>query len=189
VKPRTVDVRFIAATNHELARDIAGGRFRQDLFYRLNSVTLTVPPLRERPSEIEPLARLFLESARTRFETGDIRFSPAAVAALTAYPWPGNVRELKGTIERAALLARNGVIESGDFALPADEAERGASLRPASLGGVNGLSTSPDAERERIVRALEECGGNQSRAAKVLGVPRRTLVRRIAELGLPRPRR
>src|SRR6185503_12389963 len=82
LKPRTVDVRFVAATHHDLQKDVSDGRFRQDFFYRLNSVTLTVPPLRDRPTEIEPLARLFLESARSRFEIADIRFSSAALSAL-----------------------------------------------------------------------------------------------------------
>jgi two-component system, NtrC family, response regulator AtoC len=189
LKPRAVDVRFVAATNLDLARHVANGRFRQDLYYRLNSVTLNVPPLRERPSEIAPLARLFLENACARFETGDVRFSPAAVAALAAHNWPGNVRELKSTVERGALLARAPTIEPADLGLPTSEAELDAAVSPrANVTQANELATSPAAERQRIIIALEECGGNQSRAAKALGISRRTLVRKIAQLGLPRPR-
>jgi transcriptional regulator with GAF, ATPase, and Fis domain len=190
LKPRTVDVRFVAATNRDLARDVSTGRFRQDLYYRLNGVTLTVPPLRERPTDIEPLARLFLDAARARFETGDVHFSPAALAALAAHDWPGNVRELKSTVERAALLARSRVIEPNDLGLPSGDASPAASAASiARVTQVSELSSSLDSERERIVRTLQECGGNQSRAATMLGVSRRTLVRRISELGLPRPRR
>ncbi|HEX6272265.1 MAG TPA: sigma 54-interacting transcriptional regulator [Polyangiaceae bacterium] len=186
VKPKTVDVRFVAATNRDLRRRIADGHFREDLYYRLNAVTLHVPPLRERRSEIEPLARLFLEKAREHFETGDMHFSAAALGALHEYPWPGNVRELKSAVERAALLARGNVIEPSALGIAAPA----FSSPPRASGSSRSpeLSTSPDIERERIVRALESCGGNQSRAADVLGMSRRTLVRRIAQLGLPRPR-
>jgi DNA-binding NtrC family response regulator len=187
LKPRVIDVRFIAATNHDLEGDAAAGRFRQDLYYRLNSVILRVPPLRERPLEIEPLARLFLEEASTRFETGEIRFSAAAIAALAAHPWTGNVRELKSAVERAALLVTGRVIQPADLGLPSSAADASGSRR-SSLPAMNEFPTVPDLERERIVHALEDCGGNQSRAAKMLGMSRRTLVRKIAQLGLPRPR-
>jgi DNA-binding NtrC family response regulator len=187
VKPRTVDVRFVAATNKDLRRRIGDGHFREDLYYRLNAVTLHVPPLRERRTEIEPLARLFLEKAREHFETGDVHFSAAALAALLEYPWPGNVRELKSAVERAALLARGNVIEPSELGIGAPGYP--TPLRASSASQRPELATSPDVERDRIVRALESCGGNQSRAADLLGMSRRTLVRRIAELGLPRPRR
>jgi two-component system response regulator AtoC len=187
IKARTVDVRFVAATNRDLKRRIAEGHFREDLYYRLNAVTLHVPPLRERRTEIEPLARLFLEMARERFEIDDVRFSAAALDAMLAYPWPGNVRELKSAVERGALLARGGVIEPSELgvALPGYSS---APPRASSSSRAPELSTTPDLERERVVRALETCGGNQSRAAELLGMSRRTLVRRIAQLGLPRPR-
>jgi DNA-binding NtrC family response regulator len=187
LKPRVIDVRFIAATNHDLERDAAEGRFRQDLYYRLNSVILRVPPLRERPLEIEPLARLFLEEASARFETGEIRFSPAAISALCSHPWTGNVRELKSAVERAALLATGHVIHPPDLGLPSSALDLSAPHRASAPQPVE-HQTLPDLERERIVHALEGCGGNQSRAAKLLGMSRRTLVRKIAQLGLPRPR-
>jgi hypothetical protein len=98
--PRRIDVRFVAATNRDLEAEVAAGRFRRDLFFRLNTVTVTVPPLRERRSEIEPLARLFLASARSRFNLPALDFAPAAMDALEAHTWPGNVRELRNAIER-----------------------------------------------------------------------------------------
>jgi transcriptional regulator with GAF, ATPase, and Fis domain len=196
LKTRTIDVRFVAATNRDLARDVTEGRFRQDLFYRLNCVTVLVPPLRERPSEIEPLARLFLESACDRFGAGPMQLSGAAVAALGRYAWPGNARELRNVIERAVLLTNGQVIEPAHLGLPFSDAPVGlvpsdsatlpesSATLPESSAGPNG----DDSERERLANALMQCGGNQSRAAKFLGIPRRTLVRQIARLGLPRPR-
>jgi len=187
VKPRSIDVRFVAATNRDLTRAVSDGRFRQDLYYRLNALTIDVPALRSRPADIQPLAQLFLENACERFETGTKRFSLAALWALSAHGWPGNVRELKSVVERAVLLATGEVIEPTDFGLPLPEAEPRAPREGATQ--IDTLSTSPDLDRLRITRALEECGGNQSRAAKLLGMSRRTLVRKIAEIGLPRPRR
>jgi DNA-binding NtrC family response regulator/pSer/pThr/pTyr-binding forkhead associated (FHA) protein len=189
VKPRAIDVRFVAATNHDLAADIAEGRFRQDLYYRLNSVTLKVPPLRERTSEIEPLARLFLENARQRFGAPPLRLSDAALGALAGYPWPGNVRELRSAIERAVLLATTDVIEPVHLGLPSTVLERRPPSNASTKQPSEPMAVQAGSERERIENALLECAGNQSRAAELLGMSRRTLVRRIAELGLPRPRR
>jgi DNA-binding NtrC family response regulator len=190
LQARSVDVRFVAATNRDLAQDAATGRFRQDLFYRINSITLKVPPLRERPSEIEPLAALFLERACQRFGIPSRRFSAAALTALTRHPWPGNVRELRNVVERVALLAQSATIEPDDLDMPS---ARSAALAMERDGGAasakNESVSSDDAERERIVSALQSCSGNQTWAADLLGISRRTLVRRIAELQIPRPRR
>jgi two-component system, NtrC family, response regulator AtoC len=186
IKPRVIDVRFVAATNRDLERDAAEGRFRQDLYYRLNSVTLKVPPLRERPLDVEPLAKLFLERACTSFETQPRHFSAAALAVLAGYSWPGNVRELRSVVERAVLLGPGPELGPAELGLPASDVP--GSLESASVTRIDELAQATDAERDRIVQALEACGGNQSRAAQMLGVPRRTLVRRIAQLGLPRPR-
>jgi DNA-binding NtrC family response regulator len=193
VTPRTVDVRLVAATNCDLETSVAAGRFRRDLYYRLNGVSLRVPPLRERPGEIEPLARLFQESACDRFGSTSVPFSAAALQAMTLHSWPGNVRELRNAVERAVVLAEHAIepehlglasAPSPHTLFPADSSA-GASQR--FWDGTPELG--PDAaERERIARALEACAGNQSRAAKLLQVPRRTLIRRIAQLGLPRPR-
>jgi transcriptional regulator with PAS, ATPase and Fis domain len=179
---RRLDVRFIAATNRNLPLEVTAGRFRQDLFYRLNTVTITVPPLRDRPAEIEPLARLFVESAAARFESAPPELSAASIAALKKHSWPGNVRELRNTIDRAVVMCGGSVIEPTHLAL----------LMPAGVSPAppEDVATAADttAERDRIERALSQNGWNQSRAAKVLGIPRRTLVRKIARLGFPRPR-
>ena len=190
LKPRNVDVRFVAATNRDLARDVSTGRFRQDLYYRMNCIGVTVPPLRERCADIVPLAKLFLESVRFRCEAADVRFSPAALSAMNAHTWPGNVRELKSAVERAAIFARGELIEPNDLGLPTASSGPAAAppKRPSITQGPPEIETTPDLERERIVRALEACGGNQSRATRLLGMSRRTLVRKIAALGLPRPR-
>jgi DNA-binding NtrC family response regulator/pSer/pThr/pTyr-binding forkhead associated (FHA) protein len=193
VKARSIDVRFVAATNRDLPAEVAEGRFRRDLYYRLNGVTMLVPPLRERPSEIEPLARLFLRSACARFGTGERTIEPATMEALTAYPWPGNARELRNVIERAVLLTPETRIEPGDLRLPSVDLRTPEPLGRGASNGVDGVdgeesASATDSERERLRQALLLCGGNQSRAAKMLGIPRRTLVRLIARLGLPRPR-
>jgi DNA-binding NtrC family response regulator len=188
LKPRQVDIRFLAATNRDLWNEVSSGRFREDLYHRLTCIELRVPPLRERPSEIEPLAMLFLESARERFGIPVQGLSWDALVALKAHPFPGNIRELKNVVERAALLAAGSVIESSHLGLSAPGMPnltfRGApAARPPGQG-----EGPPDSERERIAFALNACGGNQSRAAGSLGISRRTLVRKIAQLGLPRPR-
>lgn len=192
VKSRAADVRFIAATNRDLEAATRCGSFRADLMFRLNGASLLVPPLRERRSEILPLALAFLARATAQSEpTARPRLSTAATESLLAYDWPGNVRELKNAVERAALLCRGAEIELADLAL-GELASRGRAARtdgtplPASIP----LSTDDDDadERSRIAAALREHGGNQTRAAKALAMPRRTLVRRIARLDLPRPR-
>jgi DNA-binding NtrC family response regulator len=204
VKPRVIDVRFVAATNRDLEAEAARGAFRSDLFYRLDTVQIRVPPLRERPSEILPLAQRFLEQASAQFDLGKLSFSPAALAALQAFGWPGNVRQLRNAVERAALLGNGAVLEPQDLGLPRAAAPpaRIPTLRNvAREAGVSLPATEPPAptgawaasrqaeEQQRIVAALEQCGGNQSRAAELLGMPRRTLVRKLGQYGLTRPRR
>jgi transcriptional regulator with GAF, ATPase, and Fis domain len=191
--PRRIDVRFVAATNRDLDADVAAGRFRRDLFFRLNTVTVTVPPLRERRAEIEPLARLFLASARTRFDLPALDFAPGVIEELEARTWPGNVRELRNVIEQAALLATGDLIEPANLSLAAvtepDERRPRTTVAVAPLDAASDGDEDSDRERERIVQALTDNGGNQSRAAEALDIPRRTLVRKIARLGIPRPRR
>jgi two-component system response regulator AtoC len=195
IRPCSIDIRFIAATNRDLAGAVEAGGFRRDLYYRLNTVTLTVPPLRDRPTEIEPLAQLFLEQACTRFGLQALRLSPAALAALSRHSWPGNIRELRNVILRATLLASGSTIEpvhldlprrAPAIASPTSSSSREATIVPPSQAAVQ----TPElvSERERIERALQAHGWNQTRAAKSLGVPRRTLVRQIARHRLPRPR-
>ncbi len=183
LRPRAVDVRFVAATNRDLSAEVAAGRFRRDLFYRLNTVTLTVPPLRDRPSEILPLARLFLEEACQRFNLSRADLSRDAIVALMAHEWPGNARELRNIIERAVLLAGQSMIDAQHLGLAVSGA-----ISPAVSPADRQPSESTTSERDCIVRALASSGGNQSRAAALVGMSRRTLVRRIAQMQLPRPR-
>jgi two-component system response regulator AtoC len=190
---RHIDVRFVAATNRDLGAEVGAGRFRRDLFFRLNTVTVTVPPLRERRTEIEPLARAFLASARTRFNLSMLDFAPGAIDALEAHDWPGNVRELRNAIERAALLATGDLIEPAHLPLTMLEPEEGRT-RTTIATPVPARARAPGAnghmnERERIERALTDNAGNQSRAAAALRMSRRTLVRKLPRLGIPRPRR
>src|ERR1044071_6292845 len=164
-RARQLDVRFIAATNRDLPREIAAGRFRQDLYYRLAAMTVTVPPLRDRPSEIEPLARLFADSASRRFCLPVPLLSDAAVAVLKNHSWPGNVRELRNAIDRAVLLCAGPVVEPAHLSLVETGHAPSGPATPAPL---------PTSERARIERALAANGWNQSRAAQALGIPRRT---------------
>jgi two-component system response regulator AtoC len=175
-----VDVRFIASTNRDLRALVAEGGFREDLYFRLNGITIEIPPLRERQPEIESIARDLLAKACAEAGRAPLDLGREAVARLESYEWPGNVRELKNAIERAVLLSSGDSIDPQ--AVPAGEhvgdAAAGARLR-------QDLATF---ERQRIVEALEKCAGNQTKAAQLLGISRRTLVSRLGEYNLPRPR-
>ncbi len=177
---REVDVRFIASTNRDLRTLVAEGAFREDLYFRLNGITIEIPPLRERQPEIESIARVLLTNACKEAGRQPLDLGKEAVARLESYEWPGNVRELKNAIERAVLLSTGDAIDPQ--AVPAGEhvgdAAAGARLR-------QDLATF---ERQRIVEALEKCAGNQTKAAQLLGISRRTLVSRLGEYNLPRPR-
>ncbi|WP_437480023.1 sigma 54-interacting transcriptional regulator [Sorangium sp. So ce1014] len=275
--PRRIDLRFVAATNRDIEAEIARGAFRQDLYFRLNGISLVVPPLRERVSEIGPLAVRFLEEACRQLEQRSApRISPEALAVLEAYFWPGNVRELRNVIERAAVLCAGDSVEpvdlpphlaygpapplSGSASLPsrgstpppsgspplpsrgstpppsgpappssrgstpppsgpAPPPSRGSTPPPASDAtparwgpeGETAEGTGPPAEaaapppgadamarlrlemkavdRQRVLEALEQSAGNQTRAAKLLGISLRTLINRIDAYGIPRPRK
>jgi two-component system response regulator AtoC len=222
---RSVDVRFVAATNRDLAAEVARGTFRRDLYHRLNGITLQIPPLRERASEIEPLADLYL----SRAGADPARLGLAARAALRGYAWPGNVRELRYVMDRAALLAAGGDITPDHLPPELLGAHPHAQPHPTPHASVHThpsahahvalhapgpahapshaplTGTSPTAppsapfpgahreelariEKERILDALARTAGNQTRAAELLGMPRRTLVKRLAEYGIARPR-
>ncbi|XXT16973.1 sigma 54-interacting transcriptional regulator [Sorangium sp. So ce429] len=266
--PRRVDLRFVAATNRDLEAEIARGAFRQDLYFRLNGISLVVPPLRERHDEIAPLARKFLEEAcRHLDQRGAPSISPEVLGVLEAYSWPGNVRELRNVIERAAVLCAGESVLPGDLpphlmcgsapplggsAPPPSSATapragsvppppsaapppRAGSVPPPpsaapppragtvppppsdgarARGGPGGNGAEAPAaaaepptptpraeamaklrlemkalERQRVIEALEQSAGNQTRAAKLLGVSLRTLINRIDEYGIPRPRK
>ena len=187
LKPRSVDVRFLFATNRDLEAEVSAGRFRADLYFRLNGAVVEVPPLRERRSEILPLAETSVKRAARQMQLAVApRLSGDAQASLLGHAWPGNVRELRNVIERAVLLCKAAVICGEDLALDAMPSPERVLTDAAPTELPPGLL---DSERDRIAHALAECGGNQSRAAESLGIPRRSFVRKLAELGLPRPRR
>ena len=164
-RERSVKVRIVSATNANLQALIADGRFREDLFYRLNGIELRLPPLAQRPRDILPLARHFLPAGK--------RLGDDAERALQRHPWPGNVRELRNAVQRAALLARSDVIAAADLALPPGTPD------PATNGG-----EEPD--RASIEAALERNGGVLAQAASDLGLSRQALYRRLDRLGIPR---
>jgi DNA-binding NtrC family response regulator len=180
LKGRAIDVRLIAATHRDLGAEAASGRFRRDLYFRLNGITLAIPPLRERPEEILALAEHFLvQFARRNPPT----LSREATAWLLRHTWPGNIRELRNVIERSTTLCTSGEIAVEHFAADGrPERLDDADLTPAAT-----VADAAD-ERERVVRALELCAGNQSRAAKLLGIARSTLIDKIKLYGLRRPR-
>ena len=258
---RDLDVRFVAATNRDLEEEVTRGNFRQDLYYRLNGVALVIPPLRERVSEIEGLAKVFITHAvRQLGVTNPPTLSDDALAVLESYTWPGNIRELRNVLERAVLLCTGDLIEPEHFPLEKMEAtilartnhsrssphrtepeERLPSKESSTLwtapsemsssdldvatavpnvpstriplerwrmggsGQPEDRRTHPaparrrgvppdgsaewDSERDRIIDALETCAGNQSEAAKLLGMSRRTLVSRLVTFRIPRPRK
>jgi DNA-binding NtrC family response regulator len=195
LQPRPIDVRFVAATNRDLGAEVEAGRFRKDLYYRLDGATLVVPPLRERREEIEPLARHYAGLFAAELGRTSPTLSPAALAALLAHDWPGNVRELKNAVRLAVVLCGDAPVEPEHLRLGVGAAfsdrssAAGPALPPAPRGAPPATSYEPAGERERILEALARCGGSQTRAAEALGISRRTLTRRLTELDLPRPRR
>lgn len=195
-RPTVIDVRFVSATHRDLPQDVADKRFRHDLFFRIDGVTLHIPPLRERRGMIPRLAAQF--AARAGVSGG---LSTDVLAALEAYDWPGNVRELKAVVERAAVLARGSTItrrhlafsprrEPGDPARePAPVAVVTSATPPAGPSpGIEGLDPEQAEERARIVQALEDCMQNQTRAAARLGMSRTAFVTKLRVYRIPRPR-
>jgi len=176
-----VDTRVITATNKNLAEEMQQGRFREDLYYRLNVVTLAVPPLRDRREDIPLLADLFLKRYAEKNRRHIKGFSPRAMDALMRHPWHGNVRELENVVERAVIMARGDVITPGEFPDGLKELDDGA--KDAELGLKPGRSLK-DVEREMILRTLEEAGGNRTHAARILGISRRTLQLKLKEYGI-----
>ncbi|MFZ0428685.1 MAG: sigma-54 dependent transcriptional regulator [Acidobacteriota bacterium] len=171
---RKVNVRVISATNADLRSQIEGGGFRQDLFFRLNTVEIKLPPLRERHGDIALLAREFLERHARKYRREMQGFDMAALHAMEAYAWPGNIRELDHAVERAVLMAQGEIIKADDLGLgPSSESERG--FEEMSL---------EEAEAELIQRALSRRDGNVSQAAQDLGVSRSALYRRLDKLGI-----
>ena len=194
-----VDVRLVAATNRDLLAEIQKGRFREDLYYRLNVVPIHVPPLRDRREDIPDLVRHMLEKFHQRLGKAIDQVTPEAMACLTAYAWPGNVRELENLLERTVLFCSGPSIDSKDLpeALLPTAAERPAAVEgpvpppgaphvaseDASLKDIVRAETER-VERSLIVAALEETGGNVTQAAKRLKISRKSLQIKMKELGL-----
>ena len=171
---RELDFRLVAATNRNLQEAVAEGRFREDLYYRLNVINIELPPLRLRREEIPPLARHFL-----RGRDPSKRLSAAALRLLVEYPWPGNVRELANAMERVAVLARN------ELVMPEHLPPAVRNAAPATAGAVTEeaeLKTLRESEDAAIRRALEQTNGNQTRAALLRGISRRTLINKLNRL-------
>jgi two-component system, NtrC family, response regulator AtoC len=222
VKPRPIDVRFVAATNRDLENAVIEHKFRQDLYFRLAGVTLHIPPLRERTEEIEPLAREFARQLSR--QTRPAALSAEVIQLMLGYSWPGNIRELRNAIERAVLLAGDGPVLPEHFAvekmtatistpisdvpLPRQNRHDGAPVRSSQVqnetippmhndeedGATSAMSLGErlrrqvqQVERQHIVDALTRCGGNQTRAARELGISRRTLISRLEAYNIPRP--
>jgi DNA-binding NtrC family response regulator len=207
-----VDVRFLAATHRDLESAVQTGRLRADLLYRLDGVRIHLPPLRARPADILPAAESFLHEMADREGIARPTLTEEARHLLVAHDWPGNFRELRNVIERAAIVCDRSVIQAEDLLISSGEDRRLTSLRepPARPSGVptpseaaadaeSGAARAPArprdaraagsvAEGERIRSALSSCAGNQTRAAKLLGISRRTLITRLEQHGIPRPR-
>jgi two-component system response regulator HydG len=177
-RTRKVDVRFVAATNKDLMNEVKEGRFREDLYYRLNVISINLPPLRNRRDDIEPLARHFLKSSTRRMKKVVHDIEDDALQALLQYDWPGNVRELENVMERAVILARSNMITVGLLPLGARRDTFPVSTSVAPLIALEQI------ERQHITSILKETGFHKSRAAEILGISRKTLDRKIAEYGL-----
>lgn len=177
------DVRLISASNGDFGQLIQQGLFRQDLYYRLNTLEFRVPALRERPDDILPLASYYLRKHGDRYQKTGLSLSPQAEKLLQSYSWPGNIRELSHLIERAVLLAQQSRIEAVDLALPGQrlpEQPFGSSAPAAQLP----MMTLEHAERQLIQQALQQCQGNKQKTADLLGITKSSLYRRLEKHGL-----
>lgn len=174
-KTVSVDVRVIAATNRNLQEEVRNGRFREDLYYRLNVVHIEVPPLRERKEDIELLTIDFLKEFNKEDGRTIQGISPAARKALMAYSWPGNIRELKNTIESSVVLAKGNIIQLEDLPPQISKGEKDSSI------SIDFPTTMQDAEKKIILASIAFCGGNKTKAADMLDIGRKTLHRKLKE--------
>jgi DNA-binding NtrC family response regulator len=173
-KTLSVNVRMIAATNKDLTGMIKTGKFREDLYYRLNVINLTIPPLRERKEDIAELSRHFLKKYAKKLSKAITDFSPEALELLAGYHWPGNVRELENVVERAVILCESDRVGANDLSIP-------------SSAAVAELGTNPsleEVEKAYILRVLKEAGNNQSKASQLLGIDRKTLYLKLKKYGI-----
>jgi DNA-binding NtrC family response regulator len=202
-RPRPIDVRYIASTAKDLNTEAEAGRFRRDLYFRLAGASFTIPPLRDRRDEVQPLAEQFVASAGGPLGRS-FMFSEEAKQWLGSHEWPGNIRELRNACERAVLLATGAIIERHHLTVedpsrrPPGQRFRAAPTIPPPPGITapsaadmpsQVRATVAELEKQRILEALEKCAGNQTRAAELLGISRRTLINRLDEYGIARPRK
>lgn len=166
-----VDVRIMAATNKNLLEEIKKGRFREDLYYRLNVVEIHIPPLRERIEDIPEIVEAFLEEFKEKYNKPDLSLSRNAMSVLTAYSWPGNVRELRNVIERATVLSRANIVEADDFP---DKIRRPSEVAGEGIGEDH-IYTMAEMERMYAQKVLEYAGGNKLKAARLLDIDPKTL--------------
>jgi DNA-binding NtrC family response regulator len=184
-REKEINVRVIAATNRDLEKEVEAGRFREDLFWRLNVIHIHIPPLRERAFDIPLLVEHFLQKAsRNSGSPSSIEVAPETLALLTSYAWQGNVRELENTIERAVALARGAVLTPEDLPDRIRANAGGAALLAQAKARKLSLA---EMEREYIVEILRDSGGNKSRAAEILGLDRKTLYRKLDEYRAENP--
>jgi DNA-binding NtrC family response regulator len=203
-RARPIDVRYVASTSRDLAAEVETGRFRRDLYFRLAGATFTVPPVRDRRDELQPLAEQFVAAAAAPLGRS-FTFSEDARQWLTTHHWPGNIRELRNACERAVLLATGATIELHHLTTiddpakrPPDQRIRRSATIPPPMGirapsaadmPTQVRATVAELEKQRILEALDHCAGNQTRAAEMLGISRRTLINRLDEYGIARPRK
>ncbi len=185
--PRAVDVRVVAATSRDLGAMVEEGTFRQDLLYRLDVLTVRIPPLRERRDDIGPLVAHFVTRTNARLGTAIEGVSPEAMEVLRAYDWPGNVRELENTIEHAAVMAEGRLIQAADLperARREPRTERGQFTLRFAEDDLSVKRAHRALEREFILRALARTGGNRTHAARLLDLSHRALLYKIKDFGL-----
>lgn len=192
-RPIPIDVRIVAATNRDLEDAVRAGKFREDLYFRVNVIRLRLPALRERPLDIAPLAGLFLSRFALEMGKSVSGISPEALRLLTAYPFPGNIRELENSIERAVILCETEVLSVADFALT-ERLNRASRLETSDSAstteettrpnGVNAPMSVYEAEKQAVLAALERHGGHREKTAAELGISRRTLLTKMKDYGL-----
>lgn len=172
-KLQSVDIRLVCATNKDVYEMVAAEEFRQDLIYRINTVEIELPPLRERKEDIEELTRYFLSTYSRKYEKDGLRLTQDTIKKLQNYPWPGNVRELQHAVERAVIMSTGSSLEPDDFLIR-------KATKPTPTKSLN----VEDIEKNAIIQAIEKCNGNLTNAAKELGFGRSTLYRKIEKYGL-----
>jgi len=186
-REREADVRLVAATNRDLQAEVKARRFREDLFYRLSSAVVLIPPLRERPADIPVLARRFLAAARGRAGKGPLALTPAAMLALARHAWPGNARELRNAMEYVAASVPSSVVERSSLPASITGSEPAAQGRapPPDAAELRPIAEEIEAlERQRMREALAAAGGVKTRAARLISMPERTFRLKSRQYGL-----